>query len=254
MLILLPPSEGKTAPEGPALDLAALSFARLTPSRDRLLSALTDLCRTEPARAQRALKLTAGLVGEVARNADLRTAATAPAIDVYSGVLYDAFDYATLSAPQRRRVASRVAIASGLWGLIRAGDPIPAYRLSGSTSLPGVGPLAAYWREQVSAELVRIRGLIVDLRSSAYVALGPLPPGAARCVTVSVYDVVAGRRVSISHSNKATKGLLARALIRDATDCGTAQELVEHLTEQGFEARLLPGEGGASRIDVRVLH
>ena len=48
MLILLPPSEGKTAPRrGKPLDLAELSFPELTETRDLLLTALVDLCAGE---------------------------------------------------------------------------------------------------------------------------------------------------------------------------------------------------------------
>ena len=90
-------------------------------------------------------------------------------------MLYEALDYAGLTAAGRRRADEQVAIASALWGLVRPTDLIPAYRLSAGTALPGLGPLARAWRDPVSSAIAAVDGLIVDLRSGGYVALGPVP-------------------------------------------------------------------------------
>ena len=41
-----------------------------------------------------------------------------------------------------------MAVTSALFGLVRPGDRIPAYRLSGDVSLPGLGPVAGVWRQR----------------------------------------------------------------------------------------------------------
>ena len=52
VLILLPPSEGKTAPRrGKPLDLGSLSGPELTTSREQVLDALVELCSGDPAHA-----------------------------------------------------------------------------------------------------------------------------------------------------------------------------------------------------------
>ena len=138
-------------------------------------------------------------------------------------MLYEALDHATLGARARARLDAHVAIASALWGLVRPGDLIPSYRLSGGTSLPGIGPLAHAWREPVGRELAAIDGLVIDLRSSAYVALGPLTGEVAeRAVTVRVLTERNGRRSVVSHSNKATKGRITRALVQSRRTPRTA--------------------------------
>ncbi|MFP5407571.1 MAG: peroxide stress protein YaaA, partial [Gammaproteobacteria bacterium] len=76
----------------------------------------------------------------LARLADLRgqqgvveavVGTTARADRVYSGVLYEALDLTSLDAAARRRATSWLAVTSGLFGLLRPADRIPAYRLSG---------------------------------------------------------------------------------------------------------------------------
>ena len=209
MLVLLPPSEGK-APggDGPPLDLAALSHPALTPVRTRLVDALTTLARTCPEQLRTALGLSPGQAGELAKDAALRTSPTRPALARYTGVVYDNLGYAGLSGPARRRADRSLVVASALFGLLRPGDLVPAYRLSGATVLPGLGGLAALWRPWLEPELTGARGLVVDLRSGAYAALGRAP----RAVEVRVLRESGGRRSVVSHDNKWTKGLLARAL------------------------------------------
>ena len=73
MLVLLPPSEGKTAPaSGPPLDLASLSHPELTAARERVLGKVVELSAGAPRRALAALGLSPGQADELPRNAALR--------------------------------------------------------------------------------------------------------------------------------------------------------------------------------------
>ena len=101
--------------------------------------------------------------------------------------------------------------SSALFGLLRAGDPIPAYRLSAGSKLPGSPTLAARWKPVLEPELARLADdhLVVDLRSGSYAALGRLPGAVQVDVLAERPD---GTRSVISHFNKAHKGRLARAL------------------------------------------
>ncbi len=139
MLILLPPSEGKTAPSSrrQPVDLARLSFPELTQPRRTVGDALAAV--SARADAMDVLGVGASLADEVRGNIDLWSAPAAPAAEVYSGVLYDALDVATLSVPARRRATSAVVVISALWGAVRLTDRIPTYRLSMTVDLPGVG-------------------------------------------------------------------------------------------------------------------
>ncbi|SNT01826.1 hypothetical protein SAMN04488107_4663 [Geodermatophilus saharensis] len=209
MLVLLPPSETKSPDgDGGPLDLAALSAPELTPVRERLVDALVTLAADAPA-ARTALGLSPGQDAELARNAALRTSSTAPAVERYTGVLYDALGVRTMTRAQRARADRRLAVGSALFGVVRAGDPIPAYRLSAGSALPGLPGLRALWRPVLGPALTGTGELVVDLRSGAYQALAPVP-GA---VTVDVLSERAdGSRTVVSHANKAHKGRVARLL------------------------------------------
>jgi len=207
--VLLPPSEGKAdGGDGPPLDLASLSFPSLTPVRERLVDAVQTAARRDPQALRIALGLSPGQADEVEKDAALTTSPTLPVLRRYTGVVYDVLDAASLRGPALRRARASLVVASALFGLLRPGDRVPAYRLSGGTVVPGLGGLGPLWRPALEAELAAQRGPVVDLRSGAYAALARVP-GA---LEVRVLRETGGRRTVVSHDNKWTKGRLARAL------------------------------------------
>ena len=255
MLILLPPSEGKTpAGRGKPLDLDSLSFPALTPARRKVLDTLLELCRGDGELARTALGLPPGLADLVGRNAALPHTPTARADRIYTGVLYDALGLPTLPADARRRASSRVAVVSSLFGLVRPGDRIPAYRLSGDASLPGLGPVAAVWRSALDEVVPQAAGgLVVDLRSTMYAGFWrPHVDLARRVATVRVLHEVEGRRTVVSHFNKATKGRLVRDLLVDGANPGSVRGLVTTLERLGWTVEV--GEAGryGTQLDVVV--
>ena len=190
MLILLPPSEGKTpAVRGDAADWGALSFPALNSSRAKVLEALGTVSAHEDALAL--LGVGASLSADVERNTRLHAEPAAPAHQVYSGVLFDALGYNTLTPAQRRKADESVLVVSALWGAIRFADRVPAYRLSMGTSLPDVGRLASFWKPQLNDALAAAATgeLLVDCRSSTYAAAWTPPP--AQTVAVNVFTEIA---------------------------------------------------------------
>jgi cytoplasmic iron level regulating protein YaaA (DUF328/UPF0246 family) len=209
VLVLLPPSETK-APggDGAPLDLTALTAPELTPVRTEIAEALVKLADDVPS-SRTALGLSPRQDDEIERNVRLWTSPTRPALERYTGVLYDALDVGSMTRAQRARADRRLAVGSALFGLVRGDDRIPAYRLSAGSALPGLPTLRALWKQALSPVLAGVDELVVDLRSGSYAALAPVP-GA---VTV---DVVSerpdGSRSVVSHFNKAHKGRVARLL------------------------------------------
>ena len=254
MLVLLPPSEGKTAPRrGRPLDLTSLSFPDLADARGRVLDALIDLAGSGDAAEVLGLGASQGDLVDLDRR--LRTAPTARADRVYTGVLYDALGLADLSPTARRRAARCLAVTSSLFGLLRPGDRIPAYRLSGDVTLPGVGPVAGAWRAALDPVVRRAlgRGLLVDLRSSTYAAFWRPPVDLARNVaTVRVLHEAAGRRQVVSHANKATKGRIVRALLVQDTVPRTPEALADALGALGWTVEVGEPTARGTRLDVVV--
>ncbi|MGY1740558.1 MULTISPECIES: peroxide stress protein YaaA [unclassified Blastococcus] len=231
MLVLLPPSETKhPGGDGAPLDLAALATPELTPVRERLVGALVELA-ADPALACKVLGLSEKQAAEAARNAVLRTAPTLPALDRYTGVLYDALDVRSLTRAQRARADRRLAVGSALFGLVRGTDAIPAYRLSAGSVLPGQPTLRTLWKPVLAPALAAAGELVVDLRSGSYQALAPVP-GA---VTVDVLsERPDGSRSVVSHFNKAHKGRVARLLATTTAEPGDVVRLRALLRRAGL--------------------
>ena len=255
MLILLPPSEGKTAPRrGAPLSLSGLSLPSLTPARAEVLESLVALCAGDPAVAMDVLGVPKTQPELVALNASLASAPTARADAIYTGVLYDALDAASMSTAARRRAASRVLVTSSLFGLVGFADRIPAYRLSGDTTLPGLGGVQAHWRRHLGAATLSAlgNGLLVDLRSGTYAAFWHPDEVAARTATVRVLHEVGGTRKVVSHFNKATKGRIVRALLEVGATPRTPAALADVLRDLGWHVEVgAPGRKGV-QLDVVV--
>ncbi|WP_219419254.1 peroxide stress protein YaaA [Pseudonocardia nigra] len=211
MLVLLPPSETKRdGGDGPPLRLEALSHPELDPSRKALVDELVDLAANVTA-SRAALGLSPKQDAEVARNAALWASPTMPALHRYTGVLYDALDVGSLRGAAAARASARLAVGSALFGLLRADDPVPAYRLSAGSALPGAPTLAARWKPVLEPVLAALAAeeLVVDLRSGSYAALAKVPGAVTATVLSERPD---GSRSVVSHFNKAHKGRLARVL------------------------------------------
>ncbi|MBW8484915.1 YaaA family protein [Actinomadura parmotrematis] len=239
MHILLPPSEKKTpAGDGPPLDLAALSFPELNPTRERVLAALGEVCRSDDAPA--VLGLPGGQIDEaLARNRALRTAPTLPVARLYTGVLYAQLRLDALDAAGAARAADQIIVFSGLWGALRLTDRIPPYRLAMGVTLPAEGRLAATWRPALAAALDGLDGLVVDMRSGPYAAAwkAPEPAVAVRVFRERILGGVPKRTV-VSHMAKATRGRIAHDLIASGADPRTPEELLKAVTGLGHTAEL----------------
>lgn len=239
MLLILPPSETKRdgGVDGTRLDLWQLGYWALTPQREKAMAALRALSRSVSG-STAALGLGPTQRFEIDRIRALPTAPLMPAIDRYTGVIYDALGADTLDAEARAFAEGHLVISSALFGLLRAGDGIPAYRLSHDSRLPGLS-LRSLWREGVSEELGQREGLVLDLRSEAYAALGPASKGYYLRV---LSEDARGRRKALSHFNKTAKGEFARAVF----EAGIVHDSVDGLLEwaSGSGIRLEHGRDG----------
>ena len=180
MLILLPPSEGKNEPTtGKPLNLDRLfAHKELKQARKQSLASAKKVLAA-PAR---------------------------PAHEIYSGVLYQALDWGSLSATAKGRGEKSLLIISALFGAVRITDEIPTYKAKIKTSL---------WKSAVSEVLDALgENVIVDCRSSTYA--GVWTPPTAHTVVVRVFQIKDGKRSVITHMSKKYRGELTRALLQNS--------------------------------------
>ncbi|MGH8794961.1 MAG: YaaA family protein [Stackebrandtia sp.] len=259
MRILLPPSEGKTAPAtGAAVELAALFAPDLTSARQQVADALATLCGADPEEAAAALKLGKRQHDDLAANRRLTSAPAAPASTVYTGVLYEALNPGGLPPRARDRARRQVMIFSGLWGVLRLDDRIPYYRCPAGAKLrvlDGDKPtgLGTFWRRRLDEHLPRAleNEFVLDLRSGPYQAMWR-PCGRHASVRVLHERLVNGetRRSVVSHFNKATKGRIAADLLADAADPASVPELITALRD--LKHRVEPNPTQPAQLDVVV--
>jgi cytoplasmic iron level regulating protein YaaA (DUF328/UPF0246 family) len=243
VLILLPPSETKRdGGSGAALDVASLAFPKLAPKRRALVRALRTLARDTEASVT-ALKLGRTQLSEVARNRAVTTSPTLPVIDRYTGVLFDALDAASLTDEDRAFAHDHVLVHSALLGPVAALDGVPAYRMSHDSRLPELS-LKKHWGDAIARQLAPLRGVILDLRSEGYAALGAAPTREDSVYLRVLSEGDDGRRRALNHFNKHAKGEFARALVQGRNDFASVDELLEWAGPAGWTLERIDGKPG----------
>ncbi|MEY4533624.1 MAG: hypothetical protein RI926_1393 [Actinomycetota bacterium] len=258
MLILLPPSEtkrdgGEGAPLEQLLTGSALSFPELNPIRKRVVAATVSLAR-KPKVCAEVLKLSPKQMGEVDRNKAVKTSPTMPAIDRYTGVLYDGLAAMNLDEQARNFLRDNVMIQSALLGPVGALELIPAYRLSFDSKLPALaaGSLKKAWAEAASKALTKKLKpepqLVLDLRSEGYSALAPLAPAENTVYLRVVTKGENGQLRALNHFNKKGKGEFVRALAKDSANTSGITS-VEELIAWGKTKNLILELGAEATAD-----
>lgn len=253
MLILLPPSETKRdGGDGPALqellEHNALSFPELNSIRKRVVAATVSLAK-KPKECAEALKLSPKQLGEVDRNKAVKTSPTMPAIDRYTGVLYDGLGAVNLAEDARAFLGDHVMIQSALLGPVGALDLIPAYRLSFDSKLPSLaaGTLKKAWSTAGAKALKHSEGLVLDLRSEGYSALSPLAPSERTFYLRVVTQGENGQLRALNHFNKKGKGEFVRALAKDSAVTSSIRTVEELMS--WAQSKNLVLEPGAEATD-----
>jgi cytoplasmic iron level regulating protein YaaA (DUF328/UPF0246 family) len=228
LAVLLPPSETKAdGSNAEPVDFDALAFPELAATRRKVAEALVRLSTGRQATALAALGITARQAHELERNAELLTAATAPAREVYTGVLFDHVGFATLTPAARKRADAMCMVQSALYGLVALGDRIAPYRLSAGSSLPRMKTLPSLWTPLCTPLIAGLADVVVDLRSGSYAGMGALPADGRHIVPRVMQHMPAGPPKVVSHSNKATKGRLLREVLTSGKPPASPEALAE---------------------------
>ena len=248
-VVLLPPSEGK-APGGRGRPWSpgSIAFPELDDARVAAMAALAAAMEApEAARAKLLGVKGDALADATAANLAVAVAPTRPAIDRYTGVLYDALDAASLPTAERRRLARQVIVFSGLFGATRPGDRIPDHKLKMGAGLAPMGVLSTWWRRPLTDALASSvhRRVVWNLLPHEHdAAWAPPEPGTAvagaprAVLSVRFLDeqprgrAEPRRFTSVSHWNKLLKGALVRHVLATGADEPDALAAFEH--PQGY--------------------
>jgi uncharacterized protein len=145
-------------------------------------------------------------------------------------------------------------VPSGLWGLLAATDPVPAYRLRMGARVPPVGSLAALWRPLV-APLLDDRaasGWVIDLLPAEHrAAIDGSRLTRARHLRVDLVEEGPAGRRSAGHAAKRLKGLLARAILESGAASPRAVAALE-VPGLVLGSRSIPRSGPAALTFVRT--
>ena len=256
VMILLPPSEGKTVPQtNEVLNLSAFSFADLTSIRSKVIDSLVKVSEGRVSTARKVLSVTANQDAEIERNHQLRDKPVAPAMHVYTGVLFDAIGIESLTKSAMKNFSRDTYVVSALFGLISVNDCIPAYRLSGSATLPRIGTLSSLWNAPVARVLSNCDEFIIDLRSGTYQKLGQIPAEAAPNAVVPriLQKMPSGPPKVVSHHNKSTKGRIVRAIAQSGKSVKSVDALAQIVAGLGADVEIIHPSNPAKPLGLDVI-
>ena len=152
VLVLLPPSETKRGGgEGPPLRLDLLAHPELNPLRAQLVDELVKLAaeRRRPPGPRWGCPRSRTRRWRATRSCGRRR--PCPRCTATPGCSTTRSTSARCGARPPCGRGARLVVGSALFGLLTADDPVPAYRLSAGSALPGRGTLAAAWRPGAGA-------------------------------------------------------------------------------------------------------
>ncbi len=240
--ILLPPSEGKASGGDAdrtwrqiAKDGDCNAFPRLNPTRRKVIAALRSAMRQPTPELEKLFNVKDdNLAAAIAANRAILRGELRPAIQRYTGVMFDFLDYPSMPPDDRHTFDTHALIFSGVWGLLRPTDLIPDYKLKIDATLPGLGRVSTFWKPQLSRLLNRVLvgQLVWDLLPGAHrTAWDGKAKSAVRWQVKFVERVESRGKVqyrTVNHWSKALKGALVRHLCAHAVTDVDALADFEH--------------------------
>ena len=199
MKILIPPSEGKAKVKSTNTIFSDTNFKfkKHVNQVVRLLELIDDedlrsVYGTSQGKA----------MGFHRQNQDIFNSPCAPAIERYTGVVYEHIEWATLSEKAKKYMEEYVFIFSGLFGMLTPMTPIPDYKLK-----MNVLSLQHHWNPILSAALQDekpIIDLLPQVHRKAY------KPNKKNVTPVDFLIINKGKKTAAGHFGKAVKGEFIR--------------------------------------------
>jgi len=210
-LVLIPPSLAKSS-GGRHAARPGLFDNELSLSRRRVRAALQERVTNATPKELAVLLNAGGPLLSASIEATMRLnespSHVTPAWRRYQGVVWSHLDAETLGTSLRRRIL----IPSGLYGLVSGEDLLEDYRLGMGASLPPLGPLARFWRTELTEILAnyRPRAPLVNYLPAEHAASIDFTALSKKRPVITVRFLSSDGERAVGHDAKAVKGVLAR--------------------------------------------
>jgi cytoplasmic iron level regulating protein YaaA (DUF328/UPF0246 family) len=114
----------------------------------------------------------------------------------------------------------RILVPSGLYGLVSSEDLIEDYRLGMGASVAPLGPLARFWRRELTEILTsyRPRAPLVNLLPAEHAAALDFVALSKSRRVITVRFLSSDGERAVGHDAKAVKGVLARQILLDGVN------------------------------------
>ena len=199
MKILIPPSEGKakTKPTKVLFSDTNFKFEREVNQVVRLLELIgdEDLRSVYGTSSEKALMFHR-------QNQDIFKSPCAPAIERYTGVVYEHIDWPNLSEKAKKYMNKYIYIFSGLFGLLTPNTLIPDYKLK-----MNVLSLQHHWNP-ILTEALNNEEMIIDLLPQVH--RKAYTPNKKNVTFVDFLILNKGKKSAAGHFGKAVKGEFIR--------------------------------------------
>lgn len=221
-IILLPPSEGKskagdeTKPYRMVKNLRKYnSFINLEIEREFIYNSLRDsLQKLSESELEKVFELKGSNLQEAIEVlSDLLNKETMPAIQRYSGVMFNAIEYSSLEEKRKENFDSSVIFVDGMFGLLRPQDYIPEYKLKINSKFLKID-VSKYWKEHLKSDFQELfrNKTVIDLLPEAHRKVVEYK-GAKEVFKIGFAEKKNNKIVATGHNSKKLKGGLIRHIV-----------------------------------------
>jgi len=167
MKILFSPSEGKTTlATNEPINQKSFIFPKLFEKRKYILDEYNKYIHSL---SDDELNKYFGIKNGIDFRIDIFKEKTCKAIQRYDGVAYDYLEYNSLNQKSQKYIDENTLIFSNLFGVIKANDLLPIYRMKQGRNLPNI-EIDKYYKKEFSESLDNYlqNELVLDLRAGHY--------------------------------------------------------------------------------------
>lgn len=158
-----------------------------------------------------------------------------PAIERYSGVMYNAISYENLSVSHKNYFADHIVILSGYYGLLRPLDSIANYKLPIDTKW-----LLAFWKWKLEWMLCDLQvGVIIDLLPWSYKKMINFSKLKQKVIHVDFYEIIEWTKKKHTHSVKKIKGQWLSDIVQENINFWNYVHDIRHFKNNEYELKII---------------